>query len=382
MAQEFKALGHQVVIVVSDKTLSGQGRLPEHEIMDGLDVYRFKRIQLGSSIFHLFINLMDVVKNYILIRKLNRRYRFNLAVLRSASVGLGAAFALRNTKTLYVLPAIHSKQDRIPVHGFTGNTIVRQLKYLVHEHVFLRQTSCFQRLLLKVASKSFVFSRNMRTQVSNIAPGLVSKIEIIKPGVDSSTFSPGNKKARLRNLLKIPVDGYVFLIIGRIVKVKGIDIAIKALAKSNQLDILLVVVGDGPEVAELKDLAMGLGVEDRILFFPSTNNPKEYYQAADAFVMSSTYEPFGQTILEAMSSGLPVIGFKYDSDRVLTATDEIVEDNVNGFLCDFGVAPLANALSKCIALSAEEYNQIAKKNREKMKSIFTWKKFCDELLKV
>ena len=98
--------------------------------------------------------------------------------------------------------------------------------------------------------------------------------------------------------------------------------------------------------------------------------------------MSSTYEPFGQTILEAMSSGLSVIGFKSDDNNVMTATDEIVENGVNGFLCDFGVDSLADSLEKLISLSPKEMEKMKFLNREKVSDHFSWNSFCRSLLEV
>jgi 1,2-diacylglycerol 3-alpha-glucosyltransferase len=382
MAKEFKTLGHDVVIMASDKPPGGDGRLPEYEKIDGIDVFRFKRIQANLPLSKLLINIFDIFKSFSKIKRLNSQFRFNLAVLRNESVGLGAVFALKETETFYILPAIRSKQDRVLKNDFSGNRLIRQLRYLIYEYLFLKQADFFQRFLIQTAHKSFVFSRNMQEQVSLIAPKSASGIHLVKPGVDISVFSPGDNKKQYREKLGIPFGAYVFLIVGRIVKVKGIDIAIKAFYKLDYPNAMLLIVGDGPEIPALGKLSAEIGVKDKVLFFPSTKEPESFFKAADAFLMSSTYEPFGQTILEAMASGLPVIGFKNDSHCVMTATDEIVEDKKNGFLCNFGVEPLSEALARCTSLSAEKNNSIKKRNREKIESEFSWVNLCNELLRM
>ena len=146
MAQIYKSLGHKVIIMVGDKTLSGKGRLPEHEIIDGIDVYRFKRYQTRFSTFKLFIGPMDFIRSYFYVKKLEQKYKFKMAVLRNAQVGLGVASALKCIKTTYVLSAVESIQDRKSINEFEGNKLYRWFKYKFYNQIVLRQATFFQRL--------------------------------------------------------------------------------------------------------------------------------------------------------------------------------------------------------------------------------------------
>ena len=96
--------------------------------------------------------------------------------------------------------------------------------------------------------------------------------------------------------------------------------------------------------------------------------------------MPSTYESFGQTILEAMSSGLPILGFKSNGSDVMTATNEIVENGINGFLCNFSVSDLSDILNKFLSLSRQELVKINEINRKKVSDHFTWDNFCKSLI--
>ena len=148
-----------------------------------------------------------------------------------------------------------------------------------------------------------------------------SRITIVPCGYDPDEFSPRDQ-ATVRRLLGIDPDERVILQLGRIVRRKGVDTVIEALGRLRhvyQEPARLLIVG-GPdrvatryrdqELARLMDLAETLGVEDQVTFVGRRDRAElaDYYAAADIFVSTPWYEPFGITPLEAMACGTPVIG--------------------------------------------------------------------------
>ncbi|MDB5023222.1 MAG: glycosyl transferase group 1 [Mucilaginibacter sp.] len=147
------------------------------------------------------------------------------------------------------------------------------------------------------------------------------KISVVPCGFSPAEFYP-IEKAVARRILKLPVDGYLLLQLGRMVPRKGIDNVIHALAylkKISDTPFKLVIVGGDCEEMErsncaeykrLCDLAKKLKVSDRIEFAGRKNRSelKFYYCAADLFITTPWYEPFGITPLEAMACGTPVVG--------------------------------------------------------------------------
>jgi len=93
-------------------------------------------------------------------------------------------------------------------------------------------------------------------------------------------------------------------------------------------NIFLLMVGDGPILEKLKNLALKLKIEKNVIFTGAVPHSKipEYYQAADIFVFSSQTETQGIVILEAIASGLPVVALKDEAFK------EMVIENKNGFL--------------------------------------------------
>lgn len=101
---------------------------------------------------------------------------------------------------------------------------------------------------------------------------------------------------------------YIFGTIGRLVDEKAHDILIESYAKAGLTDSLLVIIGDGPRLEALQQLAKKLGVSERILFAGHISNAASLLKAFDVFVFSSNDdEAFGVALLEAMAAKLPII---------------------------------------------------------------------------
>lgn len=148
-----------------------------------------------------------------------------------------------------------------------------------------------------------------------------SKLTTVPCGFDPAEFWPvAQSKARSR--LNLPASGPLLLQLGRMVPRKGVDTVIRALARLRSdhgvAARLLVVGGDSvvpdprltPEIGRLQTVAEAEGVSDRVIFVGSRGRDvlRYYYAAADVFVTTPWYEPFGITPVEAMACGTPVIG--------------------------------------------------------------------------
>jgi D-inositol-3-phosphate glycosyltransferase len=174
------------------------------------------------------------------------------------------------------------------------------------------------------------------TQLVELYGADPSRVEIVPPGVDHAFFSPGDRNgARLALGLG---DHPVLLFAGRIQPLKGLTIAIAALAELDQKfdDAVLVVVG-GPSGAEgeaeleaARSLISETGLGERVHFVPPQPHHllSTYYRAADVCVVPSRSESFGLVALEAAACGTPVVAAAIGG--LLT----LVEDGVTGFLID------------------------------------------------
>lgn len=139
------------------------------------------------------------------------------------------------------------------------------------------------------------------------------RVEIVAPGVEHAFFAPGSKRGARRALGL--ADEPTLLFVGRIQPLKGLDVAVRALAMLPQRNAQLVVVGgssgnegDG-ELDRIHGLADELGVHERIRFVEPQKHHvlSTYYRAADVVIVPSRSESFGLVALEAAACGIPVV---------------------------------------------------------------------------
>ncbi len=145
------------------------------------------------------------------------------------------------------------------------------------------------------------------------------RVFMIPPGYDDNRFFPVSEASRQLIRRRLGFTKPTVLALGRLATNKGYDLLIKAfgvLAKRQPDVVLHLAVGgakaDKKEkamLAELKALVKKLNLEKRVKFasFIADDDLADYYRAADQFVLSSRYEPFGMTAIESMACGTPTV---------------------------------------------------------------------------
>ena len=207
------------------------------------------------------------------------------------------------------------------------------------------------------------------------------KIEIIPCGFDPLEFHPVNKyMARLK--LGLSSSDHIILQLGRMVKRKGVDNVIKGLSwllKKNDLSAKLVIVGGEtddpdpvktPEIARLQEIAREENVEDKIIFTGRKGREelKLYYNAADVFVTTPWYEPFGITPLEAMACGTPVIGSNVGGIKYS------VEHGKTGFLVPPNEPEILGQRLMDLLVKPDLHEEMGLHSIKRVNSFFTWEK--------
>ncbi|MEX2294537.1 MAG: glycosyltransferase [Acidimicrobiales bacterium] len=199
-----------------------------------------------------------------------------------------------------------------------------------------------------------------------------ARVEIVAPGVDHAFFSPGDRAGARRALGHLRLgDGPVLLFVGRIQPLKGLDVAVRALAELDRPDATLVVVGGASgragaaEVERIDKLVAERGLADQIRFVDPVPHHllSTYYRGADVCLVPSRSESFGLVALEAAACGTPVVAAAVGG--LLT----LVEHERTGFLVDdrdpaafaayvgeiLAAPELANRLADRAALRARDY---------------------------
>ncbi len=201
--------------------------------------------------------------------------------------------------------------------------------------------------IIRCADLILASTRDEAGQLDSLYGADPDRIEVLPPGVDHRAFSPGNREdARAR--LGHP-GGRVLLFVGRIQPLKGLDLAVRALAEID--DAVLWAVGgpsgaDGPaELERVQKLAADLGVAERLLVLPPRPHLElaDYYRAADVCLVPSRTESFGLVALEAAACGTPVVAASVGGLR------SIVVDGETGLLVE-GRDPLEWATAVALLL--------------------------------
>ena len=206
-----------------------------------------------------------------------------------------------------------------------------------------------------------------------------SRVEIVPCGFDTAEFDRMDRAAA-RAALGWPREQFAVLQLGRLVPRKGIDTVVRALARLREragVDAHLYVVGGNadlpneiatPEIARLRGVAAGCGVAEHVTFVGRRGRAqlREFYGAADVFVTTPWYEPFGITPIEAMACARPVIGSDVGGIRYT------VVDGKTGYL----VPPrdpdaLAERLSR-LARDPALAERMGAAGLERVHTSFTW----------
>jgi mannosylfructose-phosphate synthase len=145
------------------------------------------------------------------------------------------------------------------------------------------------------------------------------RIIVIPPGYDDMRFFPVSEATRQSIRQNLSIEGPLVLALGRMAHNKGYDLLIHAMTVVLQREpaarLLLAIGSTDPspremeQITELKHLAQELGMSEQVIFadFIPDELLADYYRVADVFALSSRYEPFGMTAVEAMACGTPTV---------------------------------------------------------------------------
>ncbi len=158
-----------------------------------------------------------------------------------------------------------------------------------------------------------------------------SKLHVVHNGVDCAQFSPANRakwRDPVRAELGLADDEVSVLHMGAGFFRKGLRELIDAvaLARANGMKHLRLIIVGGGDRTEYEKHAAFQGLPHSVRFIGARPNAERYYAAADIFALLSRFDPFANSTMEALASGLPVI------TTATNGVSEILEDGVTGFV--------------------------------------------------
>ena len=336
-------LGHDVEVVTSRYS-----RMPETEKIKGIKVTRLPQ----------WINLYNTPV-VTAIQEFVRRSHADVVHVHSPPP-FTERFAAKGAKDSQK-PLVVTHHCDLELKGFLGNMAVNLYQSFLGKYP------------LRVADRVISTTNSYATTSRSLWD---VDVDVVPNAVDIDRFNPQNKGNFIRDKF-VEEDEPLALFVGRLVPHKGIGILIRALEYLQNGKLL--IIGDGPYVNWVKQLTKKLNVEERVVFVGPISDYwlPAYYAATDVVVLPSTsrLEAFGIVGLEAMASGKPLVLSDIPGVRDVISSDE-------GFIVEpLDPEAIAHALEK-IWDYPENAKQMGLKGRERVVSIFSWKKVSKDVEKI
>ena len=241
---------------------------------------------------------------------------------------------------------VHTRNAESFFYGAVAATLagVRRLIHSEHGRVFPEtpRRAFIQRVLMRRADFAFAVSHRLKHDLVSGIGLAEAQLGVIHNGVDVSRFrkAGGMRPAATGGPLVIGS-------VGRLVAVKNYGLLLQAVARlPASLNWRLLLIGDGPERANLEALAGSLAITERVTFAGHCDDVPARLASMDIFVLPSISEGLSNTLLEAMAAGCAVIA----SD--VGGNSEIVHDGLTGGL--FSSGDVDGLVRQILALATDE----------------------------
>jgi glycosyltransferase involved in cell wall biosynthesis len=199
------------------------------------------------------------------------------------------------------------------------------------------------------------------------------RIKVIYYGLDTEAIARQAKETRAAKPFSFMVTA-----MGRVEPNKGFDFLIRSFARFLALtkapDAGIVIMGQGPQLEEYRELAATLGIADRILFTGFIANPFVYLSQSDVFTLTSIMEGLSIALLEAMYLGVAPVS------TYAGGVEEVIQNGKNGFLLHYGDEEKLAALIAKLYRNPLLKKEIGKEACHTVSPMFSLNKLQDEII--
>lgn len=314
IARQMARMGHEIVFL----TAHFDG-LPRDEVRDGVRIIRVPAMRRFIDRSTAIEQLAFIFAASFWIISRARKVRLNATL---AFFGMPSGAVAWLLKALYRIPYIISLRGG-DVPGFRPYDFKK----------FHKMIAPFLRIIWRSASAVIANSHGLRDLAFAFDPSI--EISIIPNGVDGTRYTADAREWSPPCLFSA----------GRLVYQKGLDLGLCALAQLKDLDWEWRIAGSGPKTDSLKSLARQFGISERVTFLGwlSREDLAKWYHRSNLFLFPSRHEGMPNAVLEAMSSGLPVVATR------IAGNEELVIDGETGLLTPSeDVDSLRDALRKML----------------------------------
>jgi len=364
--------GHNVIIIT--RKLSHQDK--DHEVIQKVNEYRYNCSKKNPVLF--FYNSWKTSKK--IFENLHQKNKFACINFYQPFSALGIIYSpfCKNIKKNYICLSL-SFEEFISRNINSGGPLKKSIYYL---NVFVRKW--LERIILKKSDQIVVLSEYTKKTLWEAHKLNLNKVSIIPGGIDLERFRPSQDRFEIRQELNIPDDKIILLTVRNLVQRMGLQnliLALKSVIKTAP-DVFLLLGGKGPLKDELVALTESQGLSNNIRFLgfiPEEELPL-YYQVTDLFILPTReLEGFGLVTLEAMASGIPVLG------TPVGGTKEILGNFDPKYLFQdtspMSIATLILEYYQKIKQNPDDWYKISKRCRQFVECHYSWEKNVDTLEK-
>lgn len=326
--------------------------IPPKMVLDGVEVFYPRYIEFPAGLFLQYSGFFMYLGIRKIISKLYKKFKFDVI---HAHTAIPVGFASIRLSKKYKVPFV------VTIHG-------QDFQYTIKKNNMCRKNVI---KVLKSADKIITVSNKLRNIVEKRE--LLNKTVVINNGINPEEYV-ADKQVELEG-------DYVMLSVSALIKTKGIDLNIRAVSKLINIypTIKYYVIGDGEEYKNLKRLVDDLNLNRNVIFLgrlPHSQVIKYMSSKCDVFVLPSWQEGFGIVYIEAMNSGIPVIGVKGQG------IEDVIVDKKNGFLVQpHDLDDLACTID--YILSHKDTAKIVGENGKKtVLSEFTWLRNAQKTIEI
>src|SRR5262249_52208823 len=202
----------------------------------------------------------------------------------------------------------------------------------------------------------------------------VQNVRVLRLGVNAEIFHPdGSGTEAVRRSLGVSSDRNFLLYVGRLAKEKNIATllrAFKTLQRRRPNEFHLLVIGDGPDRTQLRNLQLRTDNLSWIRYCADPCELAAFYRAADLFVHPGVQETFGLAALECQACGTPVVGIRG------SYMDNVICHDQESWALENSVDALVNAIEDC---SDRKLSVMGRNAARVARSLYSWPRVFDEL---
>jgi sugar transferase (PEP-CTERM/EpsH1 system associated) len=224
---------------------------------------------------------------------------------------------------------LHTHSWGTLIEGVLAAKMARIVNIIHGEHGVMEERPrniAVQRWLWPKAQQVTAVAASLADRMAEIVSYPRHRIQVIPNGVDTEKFQPRmERKIDYRCEFNLPKDRFLLGMVARMEPVKNHHGAIRALSKlkSRGIEADLAFAGSGSLRDDLEKTASEAGVRDRVHFLGDISRVDRFLNAIDVFVLNSHSEGMSNTLLEAMSSGLPVVATCVGSNPQLIDSERV-----------------------------------------------------------